>query len=127
MPEFLRGCLAVFTALCWNDTPIVTFQRCLHSIMEMQYPARVGSIFDAGDKMDEQHSDLDELQAAYKAAVEKWVTAIRKEEALASVNHSVAEVDLWEDAGFQEDAMRNVVKESKAKYEDALRQKFFGF
>ena len=77
--------------------------------------------------MDEQHSDLDELQAAYKAAVEKWVTAIRKEEALASVNHSVAEVDLWEDAGFQEDAMRNVVKESKAKYEDALRQKFFGF
>jgi hypothetical protein len=83
--------------------------------------------FDAGDKMDEQHSDLDELQAAYKAAVEKWVTAIRKEEALASVNHSVAEVDLWEDAGFQEDAMRNVVKESKAKYEDALREKFFGF
>lgn len=77
--------------------------------------------------MDEQHSDLDELQADYKAAVEKWVTAIRKEEALASVNHSVAEVDLWEDAGFQEDAMRNVVKESKAKYEDALREKFFGF
>jgi hypothetical protein len=77
--------------------------------------------------MDEQHSDLDELQAAYKAAVEKWVTAIRKEEALASVNHSVAEVDLWEDAGFQEDAMRNVVKEAKAKYEDALREKFFGF
>ena len=77
--------------------------------------------------MDEQLSDLDELQAAYKAAVEKWVTAIRKEEALASVNHSVAEVDLWEDAGFQEDAMRNVVKESKAKYEDALREKFFGF
>jgi hypothetical protein len=95
--------------------------------MEMQYPARVGAIFNAGDKMDEQHSDLDELQAAYKAAVEKWVTAIRKEEALASVNHSVAEVDLWEDAGFQEDAMRNVVKESKAKYEDALREKFFGF
>jgi hypothetical protein len=106
---------------------IVTFQRCLHSIMEMQYPARVGSIFNAGDKMDEQHSDLDELQADYKAAVEKWVTTIRKEEALASVNHSVAEVDLWEDAGFQEDAMRNVVKESKAKYEDALREKFFGF
>ena len=77
--------------------------------------------------MDEQHSDLDELQAAYKAAVEKWVTAIRKEEALASVNHSVAEVDLWEDAGFQEDEMRNVVKESKAEYEDALREKFFGF
>jgi hypothetical protein len=77
--------------------------------------------------MDEQHSGLDGLQAAYKAAVEKWVTAIRKEEALASVNHSVAEVDLWEDAGFEEDENRKVVKESKAKYEDALREKFFGF
>src|ERR1039458_9566714 len=51
--------------------------------------------------MDDQHSNLDELQAAYKAAVEEWISAIRKEEALASVNHSVAEVDLWENAGFQ--------------------------
>ncbi len=77
--------------------------------------------------MDEEHSELDELQAAYKAAVENWVAAIRKEEALASVNHSIAEVDLWEDAGFQEDAMRKIVKDAKAKYEDALREKFFGF
>jgi hypothetical protein len=77
--------------------------------------------------MDEQHSDLDEQQAAYKAAVEEWISAIRKEEALASVNHSVAEVDLWENAGFQEDEKRKVVKELKTKYEDALREKFFGF
>jgi hypothetical protein len=77
--------------------------------------------------MDEQHSNLDELQAAYKAAVEEWIFAIRKEEALASVDHSVAEIDLWENAGFQEDAMRKVVKELKVKYEDALREKFFGF
>ncbi len=77
--------------------------------------------------MDEQYSNLDELQAAYKVAVEEWISAIRKEEALASVNHSVAEVDLWEGAGFQEDEMRKVVKESKAKYEDALREKCFGF
>ena len=78
-------------------------------------------------KMSEDHSSLDELQTAYKAAVENWISAIRKEEALASVNHSVAEVDLWEDAGFQEEKLRKVVKESKAKYEDALREKFFGF
>jgi predicted nucleotidyltransferase len=77
--------------------------------------------------MDEQHSDLDELQTAYKAAVEEWISAIREEEALASVNHSVAEVDLWENAGFQEDEKRKVVKELKTKYEDALREKFFGF
>lgn len=77
--------------------------------------------------MDEQHSNLDELQAAYKAAVEQWISAIRKEEALASVNHSVAEVDLWENAGFQEDEARKAVKGLKTKYEEALREKFFGF
>jgi hypothetical protein len=71
--------------------------------------------------------ELDELQAAYKNAVEAWIAAIRKEEALASVNHSVAELDQWEKAGFDEDAMRNSVKAAKTKYEDALRTKFFGF
>jgi hypothetical protein len=77
--------------------------------------------------MTDDLSELDTLQAAYKAAVEEWISAIRKEEALASVNHSVAEVDQWEKAHFEEDDMRNGVKEAKAKYEDALRAKFFNF
>jgi hypothetical protein len=93
----------------------------------MQYQRRMSSISSRGNKMDDQQPNLDELQAGYKAAVEEWISAIRKEEALASVNHSVAEVDLWENAGFQEDEMRKTVKELKAKYEDALREKFFGF
>ena len=74
-----------------------------------------------------EHPDLDELQSAYKNAVEAWIAAIRKEEELASVNHDVAEVDKWEEAHFEEDAMRSNVKDAKAKYEDALREKFFGF
>jgi hypothetical protein len=77
--------------------------------------------------MSDEHPELDELQNSYKAAVEVWIAAIRKEEALASVNHSVAEVDEWEQAHFEEDELRNRVKESKAKYEDALLEKFFGF
>jgi hypothetical protein len=60
--------------------------------------------------MDEQHSDLDELQPAYKAAVEEWISAIRKEEALAFVNHSVAEVDSWENAGFENTKMRRLLR-----------------
>jgi hypothetical protein len=71
--------------------------------------------------------DLDQLQNAYKAAVEEWITAIKREEALASVNHSVAEVDKWEGAHFTEDKIRSKVKAAKKKYEDALRAKFFGF
>jgi hypothetical protein len=77
--------------------------------------------------MSGEHPELDALQAAYKDAVETWVAAIRKEEALASVNHDIAEVDLWEKAHFEEDEMRSAVKAAKEKYEDALREKFFGF
>ena len=77
--------------------------------------------------MSGEDPDLDQLQATYKAAVEAWVASIRKEEALASVNHSVAEIDQWEQAHLDEDDMRNTVKTAKADYEDALRTKFFGF
>ena len=73
------------------------------------------------------HPELDSLQAAYKDAVESWITAIRKEEALASVNHEIAEIDQWEKAHFEEDEIRGTVKAAKEKYEDALREKFFGF
>jgi len=67
------------------------------------------------------------MQAAYKAAVEEWIVAIKEEEALASVDHTVAEVDKWEGAHFREDEIRSKVKAAKKKYEDALREKFFGF
>lgn len=74
-----------------------------------------------------EHPELDALQKSYKDAVEDWIVAIRKEEALASVNHTVADVDSWEQAHFDEDAMRAKVKDAKAAYEDALREQFFGF
>jgi energy-converting hydrogenase A subunit M len=72
-------------------------------------------------------SELDQMQDAYQSAVEEWIAAIRQEEALASVNHTVAEVDKWEQAHFREDEIRNKVKAAKKRYEDALREKFFGF
>ena len=50
--------------------------------------------------MDIDDAELDRMQSAYKATVETWIAAIRAEEALASVNHSVAEIDLWENAHF---------------------------
>ena len=71
--------------------------------------------------------ELDQMQNAYKAAVEEWITAIKLEEALASVNHSIAEVDKWEQAHFREDEIRSKVKAAKKRYEDSLRRKFYGF
>ena len=77
--------------------------------------------------MENDTLELDGLQTAYKAAVEEWITAIKHEEELASVNHSVAEVDQWEAAHFKEEDIRRKVKAAKKQYEDALRKKFFGF
>jgi hypothetical protein len=71
--------------------------------------------------------ELDQMQSSYKAAVDEWVAAIRHEEALASVDHSVAQVDQWELAADAEDAARNKAKAAKAAYESALREKFFNF
>ncbi|HTS51676.1 MAG TPA: hypothetical protein VMH26_00220 [Burkholderiales bacterium] len=77
--------------------------------------------------MEKKYPELDQMQNAYKAAVEEWIAAIRKEEALASTNHTVAQVDRWEQAHFQEEEARNRVKAAKKAYEAALRAKFFGF
>ena len=72
-------------------------------------------------------SKLDEMQSTYKAAVDEWIAAIRQEEALALVDHTVAQVDQWENAGFREEDARNKAKAAKKIYEDALRQEFFNF
>ena len=77
--------------------------------------------------MNAQHTELDQMQRAYKAAVDQWIAAIRKEEALASVNHTVAQVDRWEHAHFDEEDARKRAKAAKANYEAALREKFFSF
>ena len=72
-------------------------------------------------------SELDAKQAAYKAAVEDWIAAIREEEALASVAHNIAEIDRWEAAHFREDDIRARVKAAKKGYENALRLAHFDF
>jgi hypothetical protein len=77
--------------------------------------------------MDAEPTRLDTLQAAYRAAVDAWVTAIREEEALAAVDHSVAKIDAWEAAHFHEDDLRDAALAAKAAYEEALRTDIFGF
>jgi len=77
--------------------------------------------------MADNFPELDRMQQNYKAAVDAWVSAIRAEEALASVNHNVAQVDQWEKAAFAQQALAEKAKEAKKKYEDALREEFFNF
>lgn len=77
--------------------------------------------------MANQISELDQMQSDYKTAVEEWIDSIRQEEALASVDHTVAEVDQWENAGYREEEARKKAKAAKKAYEDALRREFFHF
>lgn len=77
--------------------------------------------------MAEDQSELDQMQSNYKAAVDEWVAGIRHEEALASVDHTVAQIDQWENAAMQEDELRTKARAAKKEYEDALREKFFNF
>jgi hypothetical protein len=72
-------------------------------------------------------SELNQMQAAYKEAVDQWIAAIREEETLASGNHSEAEIDAWEAAGSREEEARGKAKDAKQQYEDGLREKFFSF
>lgn len=60
-------------------------------------------------------SDIDQLQSVHKAALGEWIAAIKQEEELAPVNHSVADVDKWEAAHFKEDDVRGKALPSNLK------------
>jgi hypothetical protein len=75
--------------------------------------------------MDIDEAELDQLQAAYKAAVDRWIVAIRAEEALASVHHRVVEVDAWEGAHFVAEELRGKAEAAKAAYAAGLRSQLF--
>jgi hypothetical protein len=66
--------------------------------------------------------ELDQLQMVYKAAVKEWIAAIKQEEALASGDHSMAEVDRWEQAHFREDEIRSKVKATSFQVRSATVQ-----
>jgi hypothetical protein len=67
--------------------------------------------------MSDDLAKRDELQAAYKAAVDERVARIRADEALASVPHPVAEVDTWEAACVVAEGARLKAEAAKVDYE----------
>jgi hypothetical protein len=72
------------------------------------------------------NAELDRLRQGYKDAVDKWIAAIREEEALATPDHSVHAWDLWERAGFAEEEARDKVQAAKQEYEEGLREADYG-
>ena len=67
-------------------------------------------------------ADLDQLCLAYKQAVDKWVGAIREEEALATPDHSIVAMEKWDDAHFKEHDAHSKVTAARDAYKDALRR-----
>jgi hypothetical protein len=74
-----------------------------------------------------EKSELDPLRLNYKAAVERWVAAIRAEENLATPDHSSAAVEDWDQANFAEEDARTAAKAARKEYQDALREVLFNF
>jgi hypothetical protein len=74
-----------------------------------------------------ENSELDKLRSDYKAAVERWIAAIRIEENLATPDHSMAAVEDWEKADLAEEESRAVAKAARQEYQGALREVLFNF
>jgi hypothetical protein len=74
-----------------------------------------------------ENSELDKLRFNYKAAVERWIAAIRFEESLATPDHSMVAVEDWEKADFGEEESRTLAKAARKEYQDALREVLFNF
>lgn len=72
------------------------------------------------------NSNLDELQQAYKQAVDQWVAAIRAEEALATADHSEVAMEHWDAAGFTEQDAQGKAKHARDEYKEGLRQLHYG-
>ena len=71
--------------------------------------------------------EFDQLLSDYKNAVDRWVDAIRGEESLATPDHSMTQMEAWDDAGFQLHDAELVAKKARDAYKNALRKKNYGF
>ena len=66
--------------------------------------------------------DLDALQQSYKQAVDRWVAAIRAEEALANADHSETAMENWDRADFAVQDAQKQAMHARERYKDSLRQ-----
>jgi len=73
-----------------------------------------------------QIAGLSELRLAYKKAVDDWVAAIRAEEALATPDHSMTAMELWDAAHLKEHDAHTKVTDAREAYKDGLRGVNYG-
>jgi hypothetical protein len=74
-----------------------------------------------------ENPDFDQLLKSYREAVDHWVDAIHAEEALATDDHSMVEMELWDDANFKLQDAELAATKARDAYKNALRKKNYGF
>jgi len=74
-----------------------------------------------------ENQDFDQLLKSYRDAVNRWVDAIRNEESLATEDHSMVQMEKWDDAGFALHDAELAAKKARDAYKNALRKKNYGF
>ncbi len=79
------------------------------------------------DLTDATEPNFDGLLHQYKQAVDAWVNAIRAEEALATPDHSMKEMEAWDSAGLHVHDAERTAKNARDLYKNALRKKNYGF
>ena len=57
--------------------------------------------------------DFDQLLSSYKQAVDRWVDAIRAEESLATPDHSMVQMEKWDDAEFTLEDAESTAKKAR--------------
>ena len=71
--------------------------------------------------------DFDLLLKQYQEVTDNWVARIENERALATPEHSMTKMDAWDEAALKvQDAEANA-KKTREAYQNALRDKNFGF
>ncbi len=71
--------------------------------------------------------NFDELLQTYTQAVDRWVATIHAEEALATPDHSMTEMEKWDTAGLAIHDAEAAAKKARDAYKNALRKKNYGF
>jgi len=74
-----------------------------------------------------QNPDFDQLLKSYNEAVDRWVDAIHAEESLATDDHTMVQMEKWDDAGFKLHDAELAAKKARDAYKNALRKKNYGF
>jgi len=74
-----------------------------------------------------ENTNFDQLLHDYKQSVDAWVAAIRAEEALATPDHSMVEMEMWDSAGLEVHDTERAAKKARDLYKNALRKKNYGF